>query len=192
MGAKPGHSVSPETRARISASLAGRKLPASKLRGRKQNPEHVAARAAATRRWPATCQIEGCERVHDSRGWCSTHYRRWRLYGDPFHVTPRRAGSDHPNWKGDGISYSAVHLRAQAVLPRSCAACGATDARLEVALRHDAGPEHLRDDTTNGPYSVRLEDYVRLCVTCHRRYDSPRAETRRSVRLPLDHAQGHF
>lgn len=34
-------------------------------------------------RSPETCSIEGCCNPHDSRGWCSTHWRRWKLYGDP-------------------------------------------------------------------------------------------------------------
>lgn len=28
------------------------------------------------------CSIEGCEKRAKSRGWCSMHYRRWRLTGD--------------------------------------------------------------------------------------------------------------
>lgn len=31
----------------------------------------------------ATCSIEGCERPSRKRGWCSTHYTRWRRHGDP-------------------------------------------------------------------------------------------------------------
>lgn len=30
-----------------------------------------------------SCSIEGCERPHEARGWCSYHYKRWRAYGDP-------------------------------------------------------------------------------------------------------------
>lgn len=29
------------------------------------------------------CTIDGCSRRHDARGYCSTHYRRWREHGDP-------------------------------------------------------------------------------------------------------------
>lgn len=28
------------------------------------------------------CSIDGCERRADSRGWCQTHYMRWRRNGD--------------------------------------------------------------------------------------------------------------
>lgn len=30
-----------------------------------------------------TCSIEGCERRAAKRGWCATHYQRWRRHGDP-------------------------------------------------------------------------------------------------------------
>lgn len=28
------------------------------------------------------CSIEGCERTHSCRGYCDTHYRRFRIHGD--------------------------------------------------------------------------------------------------------------
>lgn len=28
-----------------------------------------------------TCSIPGCERPHEARGWCNTHYERWRQHG---------------------------------------------------------------------------------------------------------------
>lgn len=35
-------------------------------------------------RRPDACSIADCGRPVKSRGWCQNHYRRWRLYGDPF------------------------------------------------------------------------------------------------------------
>jgi len=34
-------------------------------------------------REPRTCSVECCERPAKSRGWCGTHYARWRIKGDP-------------------------------------------------------------------------------------------------------------
>ena len=31
----------------------------------------------------AMCSIEGCHRVAKARGWCGTHWKRWRTHGDP-------------------------------------------------------------------------------------------------------------
>lgn len=30
-----------------------------------------------------TCSILGCERLHEARGWCDTHYARWKRTGVP-------------------------------------------------------------------------------------------------------------
>lgn len=30
-----------------------------------------------------SCAVEDCERGAVTRGWCSTHYKRWRRHGDP-------------------------------------------------------------------------------------------------------------
>lgn len=30
-----------------------------------------------------TCSVEGCDKSVKSRGWCNTHYERWRLRGKP-------------------------------------------------------------------------------------------------------------
>ena len=32
---------------------------------------------------PAVCSIEGCGKSQLARGWCSSHYGRWRFHGDP-------------------------------------------------------------------------------------------------------------
>ncbi len=36
-----------------------------------------------------TCVIDGCDRPAKSRGWCQTHYMRWRRNGDPLIVTSK-------------------------------------------------------------------------------------------------------
>jgi len=37
------------------------------------------------------CTIENCGKVAIAHGWCNTHYRRWKKYGDPF--THKRASN---------------------------------------------------------------------------------------------------
>lgn len=40
-----------------------------------------------------TCSVDGCENPHIARGWCDTHYRRWRKHGDPL-IVRRILGDD--------------------------------------------------------------------------------------------------
>ena len=35
-----------------------------------------------------TCSVQGCERPFRARGWCITHYERWRIHGDALSGVP--------------------------------------------------------------------------------------------------------
>jgi len=37
-----------------------------------------------------TCSIEGCENELRARGWCPTHWKRWKVHGDPNVCTTNR------------------------------------------------------------------------------------------------------
>ncbi|TAJ21837.1 MAG: hypothetical protein EPO65_00625 [Dehalococcoidia bacterium] len=70
--------------------------------------------------------------------------------------------------KGDDVGYGAAHHRVRVALgtPSRCEHCGTTSAaRYEWAY---TGPGH---DSGQKPYSVDPADYVRLCTTCHFKFD---------------------
>lgn len=68
-------------------------------------------------------------------------------------------GPEHPSWRGDAASYSALHawVRRHKPKPDACEHCG-TDGPLEWANKSH---EYRRD----------LDDWLALCRRCHRAYD---------------------
>lgn len=74
---------------------------------------------------------------------------------------PEFSEDKHPNWKGDNVGYSGMHMwiRKQLGTPKLCAYCGATNKKkYEWA---NISHKYKRD----------VKDWRRLCTSCHRRYD---------------------
>ena len=73
-------------------------------------------------------------------------------------------GENNSSWKGDSATYGAFHLRVEAARgkPKECSLCDATTGRFEWA--------NLTGDYAN------INDYARMCVVCHRRFDADRRE----------------
>jgi transposase len=72
-------------------------------------------------------------------------------------------GEKNSYWKGDDATYAAFHYRVEACRgkPHYCSACGTMDKnRYEWA-------------NLTGKYSD-VNDYARMCVSCHRKYDIKR------------------
>ncbi|MFF3324934.1 HNH endonuclease signature motif containing protein [Streptomyces sp. NPDC002889] len=40
---------------------------------------------------PAVCKIDDCSKPVDARGWCAMHWWRWRHYGDPLALKPKKS-----------------------------------------------------------------------------------------------------
>lgn len=131
--------------------------------------ELIGARAATR------CAVTGCDRAIEARGWCDTHYTRWRRTGDPRDDTPIGARSiPHPD------SYSALRQRIRRqrgpASALACMDCGST-AR---DWSYDYSDPNERTDPAHGyRYSTDPARYVPRCRSCHRR------ATRRGSR-PLD------
>ena len=71
-------------------------------------------------------------------------------------------GPLNPSWRGDEAGYQALHLRVESARgkPSECSQCGATEGRFEWA-------------NLTGNYQD-INDFVRLCVPCHRQMDANR------------------
>lgn len=64
---------------------------------------------------PSRCKEDGCYKSVSARGWCSMHYKRWRLHGDVNHqpvlVVARLCSVDSCRNPHFGHGYCSTHLR---------------------------------------------------------------------------------
>ena len=56
----------------------------------------------------ADCAVDGCERKVRARGWCFTHYMRWKRNGDPEVVRRRREMQPARQCVADGCERQAM------------------------------------------------------------------------------------
>lgn len=75
------------------------------------------------------------------------------------HVAPKPSGEQHPCWKGDDVGYSGLHEWVRKTLgrPQKCQCCSTKKAR------------RYEWSNVSGEYRREAEDWVRLCVSCHRK-----------------------
>lgn len=75
----------------------------------------------------------------------------------------KRLGKENHKWKGDKVGYLALHSWVQRELgkPDTCEHCGKSG--LKGRQIGWANKDHL--------YKRNLKDWIRLCTSCHRRYD---------------------
>jgi hypothetical protein len=55
------------------------------------------------------CSIAGCERPSEKRGWCGTHYQRWRIHGDP--ETRKKAANGDGYMQGGYLGHQINGVR---------------------------------------------------------------------------------
>lgn len=73
------------------------------------------------------------------------------------------ANEKNPSWKGANVSYAGLHMWVTKNLgiPRYCAYC--QDTTKPHRSYHWANKSHA--------YKRDLSDWIRLCASCHKRYD---------------------
>lgn len=75
------------------------------------------------------------------------------------HLSPKKKGKDNPGWKGDDVGYSGLHqwVRRELGEPNKCEKCETTKAK-----KYEWANISLK-------YKRDLNDWKRLCVSCHRK-----------------------
>lgn len=78
-------------------------------------------------------------------------------------ATSFKAGSEHPNWKGEHVGYRDLHLWIERQLgkPNTCVECGRTN-----LTGHSIHWANL-----SGEYKRDISDWKRMCAKCHKKYD---------------------
>jgi hypothetical protein len=144
---------SPETRAKVSAN---------RMRAYAAQTAHISETEVRRLYDGGLTQVEIAQRLGETQ---KVIWRYMRHRG----ITARRAiprnqsGPKSTSWKGDGATYSSLHLRVQVARgrPSLCDHCRSTTAkRYEWA-------------NVSGKYAD-LNDYIRLCKSCHVRFDNSR------------------
>lgn len=111
-----------------------------------------------------SCSVTGCTKDAWARGYCNTHYARWRKHGDPLIVLqtgpPRRTATEKEaaqrEWRFQrqyGISYAEYEAMAATQKGR-CALCGEVPKRRRtrkngipwagLVVDHDHGDGRVR------------------------------------------------
>lgn len=112
------------------------------------------------------CSVVTCGRRRVARGWCGTHYARWRAHGDPLAdvpVTPRvRANRGAVSY---GAALQRVRARRGPARAQACAVCRAP----AVVWCYDGAAVDERVDPRGRRYSLDPDRYRPCCRFCHRR-----------------------
>lgn len=74
---------------------------------------------------------------------------------------PEISGANHPSWKGDKVGYTALHswINRTYGKPNVCQKCQIVSAK------------RFHWANKSGKYLRNIEDWIRLCVSCHKNYD---------------------
>lgn len=109
------------------------------------------------------CNIECFKRfVHNNHLSRSTEFKKGHHFlGDKkFWIKKGQfVNEKHPFWKGDNVGYGALHewVTRHRGKPKKCEFCGST--------------QSVQWANKSGEYKRNINDWLRLCVPCHRTYD---------------------
>ena len=151
---KKGHKMTEEQKRKMSLAKLGPKNPrfgkVGTCLGRRQTPEQILKIKEARARQIITMEHrknigEGLKKLWDSG---ELKKEEWWI------------------WKGDKVGYSGLHKRIRQELgkPETCEHCGKSGLK----------GKQIHWANKSGKYLTLHTDWLRLCVSCHRKYDKGR------------------
>lgn len=99
-------------------------------------------------------------KMHKSRG--EAWRAKARLNISKLHSIVQKDETRHPRWKGDDVGYFGVHdwMTKYYGQPIGCEVCNLDDKNRKYNWAN-----------LSGDYKRKREDFKRMCVPCHRKYD---------------------
>ena len=89
----------------------------------------------------------------------------------------KNVGTDSYKWKGDSVGYRALHdwvVRYKGE-PSSCSVCEKEN------IPGKDGRRTIQWANKSGKYLRNLDDWVRMCITCHKKHDYSLKEFKKAV-----------
>jgi len=121
----------------------------------------------------AICVIEECGKPVNGRGWCYTHYARWRRYGDPlklvnkgYHISNGYVKIPDPNKPGRYLNQHRVIM--EEVIGRPL--LSSENVHHKNGNRADNRPENLEIWSNVQPSGQRVEDKIEYAVEILKQY----------------------
>ena len=82
---------------------------------------------------------------------------------------PEMSGELHPNWLGDNVGYTGIHLWVKKISGKADQCDNRTSQFLDFSCNRKSNNFHWANK--GGEYLREISDWMKLCVSCHRRYD---------------------
>lgn len=150
-----------------------------------------------------TCSVAGCDNTGKlARGWCNTHYLRWRKYGDPNAIVKAAAtpAVDLPDGrrvcKRCGIPQELeqfdVDRRSKTGRRADCKTCRGSYMKTYYVNNADSRKQYMRERLASNPDHVRALDSARYIRDKDRRVAlaTEASHVRRSRILGREHDEG--
>lgn len=116
-----------------------------------------------------TCSIPACDKRHEARGWCATHYQRWRAHGDTGITLQVRGDDEARFWSKVSKTPDGCWLWTDPVYLGygRFKAAGATRPAHVWAYEHFVGPipagmqvDHVKANGCTNRHCVNYEDHL--------------------------------